>query len=66
MKKVLAAIALFSAISPAFAATAFFTGRSEIVQTVTYQTGWNCEYNYLGQKFWRVYMGSCPYNVEVQ
>lgn len=66
MKKVFLVVALLSAVIPAFAATAIFTGRQEMVQTVTYQTAWNCEYNYLGQRFWRVYTGSCPSSVEVQ
>jgi hypothetical protein len=51
--------------SPAFAATAYWTGRQEMVQTVTYRTAWNCEYNYAGQVFWRVFEGSCPSSVEV-
>lgn len=54
------------ASSYAFAATAYWTGRQEQVQTVTYQIAWNCEYNYAGQVFWRVYQGSCPSSVEVQ
>ena len=66
MKKVLIGIALLSVFVPAFAATAFFTGRSQIVQTVTYQTGWNCEYRYAGRTFWQTFVGSCPSSVEVQ
>ena len=66
MKKVISAIALLSVLIPAFAATAFFTGRQEMVQTVTFQTGWKCEYNYNGQTFWRVFVGSCPARIEVQ
>lgn len=66
MKKVLAALALMSAVVPAFAGTAYFTGRSQIVQTVTYQSGWNCEYNYAGRTFWQVFVGSCPSQIEIQ
>lgn len=50
----------------AHAATAYFTGRQEQVQTVTYQYAWNCEYNYAGQTFWRVFKNSCPSSVEVE
>ncbi len=48
------------------AATATWTGRQEMVQTVTYQQAWNCEYQYAGQKFWRVFKNSCPSSIEVQ
>lgn len=58
--------ALLLASSYAFAATAFFTGRQEMVTTVTYQQAWRCQYNYNGQLFWRVFQGSCPANIEVQ
>jgi hypothetical protein len=47
------------------AARAMWTGRMEQVTTVTYQIAWNCEYDYLGQRFWRVFQGSCPASVEV-
>jgi len=36
---------------PASAATAYWTGRSEQVQTVTYKWVWRCEYNYIGHGF---------------
>ena len=36
---------------PAHAATAFFTGRQEMIQTVTNQMGWRCEYQYAGKYF---------------
>jgi len=58
-------LGLLSATSVS-AATAFWTGRQEQVQTVTYQWAWNCEYNYAGQLFWRVFRMSCPSSVEVQ
>jgi len=47
-------------------ATAYFTGQQKQVQTVTYQSGWNCEYRYLNQTFWRTFVGSCPTSVQVQ
>jgi hypothetical protein len=66
MKKILAGLALTAVLAPAMAATAFFTGRQEQVQTVTYQFAWRCEYNYLGRKFWQIFTGSCPSSIEVQ
>ena len=50
----------------AFAASAFFTGRQEMVQTVTYKMVWRCQYNYNGQLFWRLFEGTCPSSVDVQ
>lgn len=47
-------------------ATAYWTGKQQQVQTVTYQSGWNCEYNYAGRTFWRTYVGTCPTSVQVQ
>lgn len=50
----------------AHAATAYWTGRSEYVTTVTYRSGVRCEYDCLGTRFWRVFVGaSCPASVEV-
>ena len=66
MKIWMIAIAVALAATAAQAATAFFTGRQEMVTTVTYQQAWNCQYNYAGQIFWRVYQNSCPSSVEVQ
>jgi heme/copper-type cytochrome/quinol oxidase subunit 2 len=67
MKKSIAAvIILLLAATSAFAATAFWTGRQEQVQTVTYQWAWKCEYNYNGQTFWRIFQTSCPSSIEVQ
>ena len=50
------------------AATAYWTGKMEFVQTVTYKSGISCEYDIYGQKFWRTYTNvmSCPSTVEVQ
>ena len=47
-------------------ATAYFTGQQRQVQTVTYQSGWNCEYRYINQTFWRTFVGTCPSSVQVQ
>lgn len=65
MKKALAALALLATLIPAYAGTAFWTGRSEYVTTVTYQSAVNCEYSIYGQKFWRTFRTSCPSSVEV-
>jgi hypothetical protein len=64
MKKLLLVSVL--AAMPAYGATAHFTGRMEQVQTVTYQIAWNCEYRYLGQTFWRAFIGSCPSSIEIR
>lgn len=45
---------------------AFWTGKQQQVQTVTNQAGWNCEYNYAGQTFWRTYTGFCPASIQVR
>jgi hypothetical protein len=66
MKRLALAVLVGLVALPAYAATAYWTGRQEQVQTVTYQIAWNCEYNYAGQTFWRVYQGSCPSSIEVQ
>ena len=50
----------------AMAASAFFTGRQEMVQTVTFKMVWRCQYNYNGQLFWRLFESSCPSSVEVE
>jgi len=59
-------VALLAWSASSFAATAYWTGQSEIVQTVTYETAINCEYNYGGQTFWQAYKNYCPPSVEVQ
>ena len=61
-----ALVALMLASMSAHAALATFTGRQEMIQTVTYQTAWRCQYNYAGQNFWMIFSGSCPYSVNVQ
>jgi hypothetical protein len=65
-RKVVVFCAMLAMASYALAATAFFTGRMEMVQTVTYQMAWKCEYNYAGQTFWKVFKNNCPSRVEVE
>lgn len=65
MRKLLL-IGFACAACEAFAATAYFTGRQEMVQTVTNQMGWKCQYQYAGNYFWRVFLGQCPVTVEIQ
>ena len=45
---------------------AFWTGRSKSGQSVTGAFGMNCEYNFAGRLFWRMYSGGCPSSVPVQ
>lgn len=52
--------------APAFAATATWTGRQEMVQTVTFKMAWRCEYNYNGQMIYQIFETSCPSSIEVQ
>jgi hypothetical protein len=51
--------------SESYAAMAFWTGRQVQVQTVTYQYGWNCEYNYNGQIFWKIFINGCQSSVDI-
>lgn len=46
--------------------TAMYTGRQKAVQTITGQYGNQCEYNYLGKVFTRVFTGICPSSVQVE
>ena len=65
MRKFLTALA-FLVFGNAYAATAYFTGNMNMVTTVTYQMGYNCEYAYAGQTFWMVFTQYCPASIEVQ
>jgi hypothetical protein len=65
MKQIVAIFCLSLAAWPAFAATAFFTGRMHQVQTAKHEVGWNCQYNNAGKTFWRTFPGSCPSQVKV-
>jgi ABC-type glycerol-3-phosphate transport system substrate-binding protein len=63
---VLAIVAGMAFATSAYAATAFFTGHQEQVQTVTFKMAWRCEYLYNGQKIYQIFEGSCPSSIEVQ
>ena len=52
--------------SAASAATAYWTGEMNMVQSVTGQMVWNCKYQYAGRYFWQAFAGSCPSSIEVQ
>ena len=49
----------------AAAGTAFWTGKSEMVQTVTYRMAWRCEYNYNGKIFTELFESNCPSSVTI-
>lgn len=66
MKKLILGAAIAVICASAFAAQAFHTGRQEMVQTVTYQMAWRCQYNYNGQLFWRVFKDMCPPMIDVE
>jgi hypothetical protein len=46
--------------------TAIFTGKQRQVLTVSYKLAWECEYNYLGQFFTKLFESGCPATVTVQ
>ena len=54
------------ASNPVIAGSAYWTGRSEMVQTVTYRMAWKCEYNYNGKVFYELFESSCPSSVTVE
>lgn len=62
-----AALAVLASV-PAFAGNAFWTGKQERVQTVTFKWALKCEYNYNGNLFWEIFVDatSCPASVDVQ
>lgn len=62
----LAALILIALAGNAYAATAFWTGRSQQGQSVTGMYVMNCEYNYAGRTFWQAFSGYCPNTVEIQ
>jgi len=67
MKKLFFVLAFLFAGAPAFAVTAYWTGQSHLVTTVTYQQAWNCEYRVGGQTFWQAFVGTmCPLSIEIQ
>ena len=61
-----AALVGVAVAAPAYAATAYWTGRQEQVQTVTGKYVWKCEYNYNGQMIYRLFEMSCPSSIEVE
>jgi len=63
---VLAAVTGLAFATSAYAATAYWTGRSEMVQTVTFKMAWKCEYQYNGQMLYFIFEGRCPPSVQVQ
>jgi hypothetical protein len=75
MKRKLATIAILAACSPvafAFPITAYYTGQSEQITTVSGQYGVRCEYRVetmQGERYFTEVFAetmSCPYTVEVQ
>ena len=65
--KIITALFFLIASNATFASgTAFWTGKSRPVQTVTYQTAWECEYNYNGQYFTKVFQSTCPSSVTIE
>jgi len=52
--------------APAYAASAFWTGQQEQVQTVTGKFVWRCQYNYNGQMIYRLFETSCPSSIEIE
>jgi hypothetical protein len=68
MKKILIATVIISAATAGVAEAAvraMWTGRHEMVQTVTYRMAWNCQYMANGQTFWMVFDKFCPSSVDV-
>jgi Tfp pilus assembly protein PilV len=46
--------------------SAFWTGKSQSGQSVTGAVGMNCEYQYGGRYFWRMFQGYCPSSIQIQ
>lgn len=65
MKKILF-VALLVMSANSHAVTAHFTGNMESAQSVTYQIGYKCQYQYAGNFFWVFFMKSCPISIEIQ
>lgn len=63
MKRLVAVFCLSLAALPAMAATAYFTGRKQQVQTASHEVTWQCQYNNGGKTFWRTFAGTCPAQV---
>lgn len=65
MRYILAAALLLASLD-CLAATAHWTGQRRMVQTVTYQIAWECEYYYNGRYFTEIFQNSCPSSIEVR
>ena len=66
MKKIIIALIIGLTLSgTANAATAFWTGQMNYVQSVTGMYVMNCQYMYAGNIFWRAFSGSCPSSIQV-
>lgn len=66
MKNIIITAAFLLLSTPVFAATAYWTGGMELVETITYKIAWRCEYTYLGDTFYKVFRNSCPMQIEVE
>ena len=65
MKAILLVLVLaFS--NAALAATAHFTGRMNMIRSVSGRMVWNCLYEYSGHYFWREFPGNCPMQIEIR
>jgi len=65
MKILIALLISLSLVSTANAATAYWTGKVKIAQSVTGASVFNCEYMYAGNYFWRAFQYNCQNSVEV-
>lgn len=63
MKRLFAVLCFSLSAAPAFAATAYFTGRMHQVQIPNHEVAWSCQYNLGGKTFWRTFQGNCPAQV---
>jgi hypothetical protein len=67
MKKIIIALALSILLAtPAFAATAYWTGEMEFVTTVTGKHAYRCEYSCRGFTFTKIFRHRCPTRIEVE
>jgi hypothetical protein len=44
---------------------AMHTGKMMAATSIGGQLGWNCEYQYMNQRFWMFFTGYCPPSVQV-
>jgi hypothetical protein len=65
MTRLFAIFCLSLSALPAFAATAYFTGRMQQVHLPNNAVGWTCQYSNGGKTFWRTFQGNCPAQVRV-